>query len=102
MVSAAAWSVLGCLVTKSAAPVCVSVRPIRLSYQTCFDPLTILGIEPALGPPKAHGGASKSYGDVVVDARGKYTTAAVALILQLTNRPVYVSRTRRKAEDFPD
>jgi DNA-binding MltR family transcriptional regulator len=46
--------------------------------------------------------SAKSYGDVVIDARGQYTSAAVALILQLTNRPVYVSRTRRKAEDWPD
>ncbi len=46
--------------------------------------------------------AAPSYGDVVVDVRGQYTTAAVALILQLTNRPVYVSRKRRQPEDWLD
>ncbi|WP_417480159.1 transcriptional regulator [Maricaulis maris] len=33
--------------------------------------------------------AAKSYDDVKVDTRGQFTTAAVALILNLTNRPHY-------------
>ena len=41
--------------------------------------------------------AAQNYDSVIVDARGRYTTAAVALILNLTNRPVYVSRKRRQA-----
>jgi mannitol operon repressor len=45
--------------------------------------------------------AAQNYGDVVVEARGRYTTAAVALILGLTNRPVYVSRKRRQPEEWP-
>jgi hypothetical protein len=45
--------------------------------------------------------AAQGYDDVVVDARGRYTTAAVALIMHLTNRPAYVSRKRRQAEDWP-
>jgi mannitol operon repressor len=45
--------------------------------------------------------AAQDYDDVVVDARGRYTTAAVALIMNLTNRPAYVSRKRRKPEDWP-
>jgi mannitol operon repressor len=46
--------------------------------------------------------AAPSYGDVVVDTRGQYTTASVALILQLTNRPHYVAKKARQAEDWPD
>jgi mannitol operon repressor len=46
--------------------------------------------------------AAQNYDAVVVDARGRYTTAAVALILSLTNRPAYVSRKRRQPEDWPD
>lgn len=34
------------------------------------------------------------YGDVEVDARGSFTTAAVALISSLTNRPHYVAQQR--------
>jgi mannitol operon repressor len=45
--------------------------------------------------------AAPDYGDVVVNARGRYTTAAVALIMDLTNRPAYVARKRRKLEDWP-
>ena len=44
----------------------------------------------------------QNYDAVVVDARGRYTTAAVALILSLTNRPAYVLRKRRQPEDWPD
>ena len=36
--------------------------------------------------------SAKSYDDVTVDARGQFTTAAVALILNLTNRPHYVAQ----------
>lgn len=45
--------------------------------------------------------AAQSYGDVVIDARGRYTTAAVALIMRLTNRPAYVSTRRRRPEAWP-
>jgi mannitol operon repressor len=45
--------------------------------------------------------AAQDYDDIVVDARGRYTSAAVALILNLTNRPVYVSRKRRQPDDWP-
>ncbi len=45
--------------------------------------------------------AAQDYSDVVVDARGRYTTAAVALIMNLTNRPAYVSKKRRLPEDWP-
>ena len=45
--------------------------------------------------------SAQDYDAVVVDVRGRYTTAAVALILGLVNRPVYVARTRRQPEDWP-
>ena len=35
------------------------------------------------------------------DARGQFTTAAVSLILNLTNRPHYVSQKRLKRETWP-
>jgi mannitol operon repressor len=38
--------------------------------------------------------SAKSYGDVEIDTRGQFTTAAVALILNLTNRPHYVGLKR--------
>jgi DNA-binding MltR family transcriptional regulator len=38
--------------------------------------------------------SAKSYGDVHVNTRGQFTTAAIALILNLTNRPYYVSERR--------
>ena len=45
--------------------------------------------------------SAKDYGDVVVDPRGQFTTAAVALILNLTNRSHYVSEKRLKFENWP-
>ncbi len=45
--------------------------------------------------------AAQDYDAVVVDVRGRYTTAAVALILKLVNRPVYVARKRRHLEEWP-
>jgi hypothetical protein len=38
--------------------------------------------------------AAKNYDDVVVDARGQFSTSAVALIMNLTNRPHYVAQKR--------
>ena len=45
--------------------------------------------------------SAKDYGDVVVDARGQFTSAAVALIVNLTNRSHYVSGKRLKFENWP-
>ncbi len=39
--------------------------------------------------------AAQDYGSVVVNARGRFGTAAVSLILNLTNRPYYVAQARR-------
>ena len=41
--------------------------------------------------------AAKSYGDVHIDSRSQFTTSAVALILNLTNRPHYVGLRRLQA-----
>jgi mannitol operon repressor len=45
--------------------------------------------------------AAEDYGSVTVDARGRFTTAAVALILNLTSRPHYVSQQRRQFVEWP-
>lgn len=45
--------------------------------------------------------SAKDYGDVVVAPRGQFTTAALALILNLTNRAHYVSKKRLKFENWP-
>ena len=44
---------------------------------------------------------AKDYGDVVVGTRGKYTTAAVAVILNLTNRPHYAAQRRLRHYRWP-
>jgi DNA-binding MltR family transcriptional regulator len=41
--------------------------------------------------------SAKSYADVHVDTRGQFTTAAISLILNLTNRPHYVGEKRLQA-----
>lgn len=40
--------------------------------------------------------SAKPYNDVKVDARGKFTTSAVDMILRLTNRPHYVGQKALK------
>jgi hypothetical protein len=45
--------------------------------------------------------AADDYDGVIVDARGRYTTAAVALVLNLTNRAAYVSRKRCQSNEWP-
>ena len=45
--------------------------------------------------------SAKDYGDVIVDSRGQFTTATLALILNLTNRSHYVSKKRLKFENWP-
>jgi mannitol operon repressor len=44
---------------------------------------------------------AQDYGDVRVDARGRYTTAAVAVILNLTNRPHYADERRLRYTGWP-
>ena len=45
--------------------------------------------------------SAKDYGDVVVRAREQFTTAAVSLILNFTNRPHYVSKKRLTRQSWP-
>ena len=47
------------------------------------------------------GFSAKDYGDVVVDSRSQFTTAALALILNLTNRSYYVSKKRLTFGNWP-
>jgi len=44
--------------------------------------------------------SAKPYGTVTVSTRGKFTTAAVALILSLTNRPHYVGLNCLKVQNW--
>jgi hypothetical protein len=46
--------------------------------------------------------AAQDYDEVVVDARGRFSTSAVCLILNLTNRPHYVAKSRRSFSGWPD
>jgi hypothetical protein len=41
------------------------------------------------------------YEGVNVDAKGSFISAAVAVILNLTNRPHYVAKKRTQAADWP-
>jgi hypothetical protein len=45
--------------------------------------------------------AAKDYGEIRVDPRGQYATAAAALILDLTNRPHYAAQRRLKYNEWP-
>lgn len=45
--------------------------------------------------------STKSYGEVIINATSQFTTAATSLILNLTNRPHYVSKKRLKIETWP-
>jgi len=45
--------------------------------------------------------AAGDYGDVVVGPRGRFGSSATALILNLTNRPHYVSLQRRSFTPWP-
>jgi mannitol operon repressor len=44
---------------------------------------------------------AEEYGDVQMGAFGQFQTAAVGVIMNLTNRPFYVSKQRRKSEAWP-
>lgn len=50
---------------------------------------------------KAHDYKSEQQGDVIVPPTGQFTTAAVGLIANLTNRAHYVSRSRRSYGEWP-
>ena len=44
--------------------------------------------------------SAKDYGEVVVNARGQFNTAAVALIMNWTNRAAYVAKQRRTEQEW--
>ena len=46
--------------------------------------------------------SARDYAEVIVGARGQFTTASVALILGFVNRPHYVSKKRLKFENWPN
>jgi len=50
---------------------------------------------------KAHDYSNERMGEVVVSADGQFITAATAVILNLVNRPHYVSQKRRTPETWP-
>jgi hypothetical protein len=50
---------------------------------------------------KAQDYTSEKMGEVVVNAAGQFQTSAVALIMNLTNRPFYVGKQRRVYGDWP-
>ena len=45
--------------------------------------------------------SAKDYGEVVVGSQGQFTTAAVGLILNFTNRPHYVIKSRLTLQSWP-
>lgn len=45
--------------------------------------------------------SAKDYGEVVVDPESQFSSAAIALLMRLTNRAEYVSRKRLTAEEWP-
>ncbi|WP_231733257.1 MULTISPECIES: hypothetical protein, partial [unclassified Phenylobacterium] len=50
---------------------------------------------------KAHDYESETMGEVLVSPVGQFTTSAVALIMNLTNRPHYVAKQRHIVGKWP-
>jgi hypothetical protein len=77
---------------------CELVRKVRNEFahkvKMSFNDARIIGLCASLSM------SAKPYGNVSVSTRGKFTTAAVSLILNLTNRPHYVSLNRLKPRDW--
>jgi exonuclease I len=73
---------------------CDMVRRIRNEFahkvKMSFDDARIKGLCSALTL------SAKPYGTVTISPRAQFTTAAVALILNLTNRPHYVGQQALK------
>lgn len=78
---------------------CALVRKIRNEFahqvKVSFETDKIVGLCSQLTM------AAADYDDVRVGTRGRFTTAAVALILNLTNRPHYVAKERLSYSDWP-
>ncbi|TWR31427.1 DUF4145 domain-containing protein [Mucilaginibacter pallidiroseus] len=45
--------------------------------------------------------SAKSYDDVIVGSKGQFTTGATSIILNLTNRPHYVEKTKITKRNWP-
>lgn len=77
---------------------CQIIRKVRNEFAhtlgTNYENKKIIGLCANL-----HGSA-KPYGDGQVNTRGQFSTAAVALILNLTNRPHYIGRKRLTYEEW--
>jgi mannitol operon repressor len=78
---------------------CDLIRKIRNEFahkvKMSFDDARVKGLSSGL----TYG--AKPYGDKSVSTRGIFTTAAVSLILNLTNRPHYVGRSKLKYQVWP-
>lgn len=78
---------------------CELIRKIRNEFahqvKVSFESAKVLGLCSQLQM------AAQDYGNVEVDTRGRFTTAAVALVLHLTNRPHYAEQRRLAAQDWP-
>jgi len=86
------------LISDGEARECELVRKVRNEFahkvKMSFDDEKVRGLCSLMTM------SAKSYPGVNVDARGQFTTAAVALILDLTNRPHYVSQQALKYQNW--
>jgi mannitol operon repressor len=77
---------------------CELIRKVRNEFahkvKMSFDDHRVKGLCSSLKM------SAKPYGDVTVSIRGRFTTAAVALILNLTNRPHYVAQQPLKFQNW--
>jgi mannitol operon repressor len=86
------------LISDSERRECDSVRKIRNEFahkiKTSFDDERVASLCSALTM------SAKPHGNVTASTRGQFTTAAIALILKLTNRPHYVGQQALKYRDW--
>lgn len=87
------------LITRAEYAECETLRKVRNDFAhkvtASFDDRSVKDLCARLAY------AAASYGDVVVDARGQFTTAAVSLILHFTNRAHHVAKHRRVEQAWP-
>jgi len=99
----AACSALG-LISETEAHDLNLIRRIRNDFahdiHTTFDSNSVME-RCKLLKMKAHDYTDQRLGEVKVGSAGQFQTAAVSLIMQLTNRPKYVGEERRLSRDWP-
>ncbi|WP_247494140.1 transcriptional regulator [Bradyrhizobium sp. 164] len=87
------------LLSETECQECELIRKIRNEFahqvKMSFDDKKIQGLCSSLTY------RAKPYADVAVSTRGAFTTAAIALIVNLTNRPNHVARQKLTAKDWP-